>query len=411
MHLALNYQRVDPSKGGAETYLVDLCHRLVRLGHAVDLYAESWREGVLPPEVRCVPVPAPGRTKASRLLAFARNSERLLAGEHYDCTVGFVNTWYHDVLIPQGGVHGGSLEANAKRYPAGWRRSLYVLGKMANPKFWAYRAVERKQYDPERATRVVAVSRMVLGHLQRFHHVPRNRIPVIPNAIDTGRLLVEHPGAVRCALRNKLGLAPGDLVGLFVGHNYWLKGLKPLLHALAARARRRPAARPIKLLVCGGGSVAPFRRMADRLGLGEGVHLLGFTPDVRACYWASDFFVSPTYYDPCSLVVFEALACGLPVITTACNGAGELMTDGREGYVVTEPDALGELAAALDHMADDAERAVMSGHAARIGREQSLDVHVGRLVKVFEEVAASKSRRGPHLGRAGSNAAGVRARS
>ncbi len=138
--------------------------------------------------------------------------------------------------------------------------------------------------------------------------------------------------------------------------------------------------------------------MANRLGLSERVRLLGFYPDVRACYWASDFFVSPTYYDPCSLVVFEALACGLPVITTACNGAGELIADGREGYVITAPDALGELTSALDHMADDTERASMSAHALRLGREQSMDRHVARLVKVFEEAAASKTRRGPHFG-------------
>jgi UDP-glucose:(heptosyl)LPS alpha-1,3-glucosyltransferase len=405
MRLALNYRQIDPTKGGAETYLVDLCHRLVRAGHAVDLYAESWREGVLPAEVRCIVVPAPGRTRLARVLAFGRNSEEALSEAFYDCTVGFINTWHHDVLIPQGGVHGGSLEANAKRFPAGARRSLYTLGKLANPKFWAYRAIERKQYDPARSTRVVAVSRMVKEHLQRFHNVAESRIHVVPNAIDADRLQVAHAGALRCAFRNKLGLAPDDLVGLFVGHNFWLKGLKPLLLALAARRERNSETRPIKLVVCGGGSFGPFRRMVQRLGLGEDVHPLGFFPDIRACYRSCDFFVSPTYYDPCSLVVFEALACGLPVITTACNGAGELMTDGREGYVVTAPDAIGELIAALEHMAVDAERLRMSACAVQLGREQSLDRHVARLVKVFEEVAASKSRRGPHGLRSASESA------
>ena len=161
--------------------------------------------------------------------------------------------------------------------------------------------------------------------------------------------------------------------------------------------RRDPSARPIHLLVVGCASTAPFRRLAARLGLAEVVHFVGFVPDIRACYWSSDFFVLPTYYDPCSLVVLEALACGLPVITTACNGAGELMTDGREGTILTAPDALGELAGALDRMADDPTRRAMSAHASRLGRGQSLDVHVARLVKVFEEAAAAKSRRGPHV--------------
>jgi UDP-glucose:(heptosyl)LPS alpha-1,3-glucosyltransferase len=391
MRLALNYQHVDPSKGGAETYVVDLCHRLITLGHAVDLYAESWREGVLPPEMRCIAVPATGKTRVGRLLSFGRNSEAALRAADHDCTVGFINTWYHDVIIPQGGVQGGSLEANSRRFSAGWRRSLYLLGKQANPKFWACRAIERKQYQHDRPMRVVAVSQMVKGHIQRFHHVPTHRTHVIPNAIDAERLRVDSPGAARCAFRNRFDLRPDDVVGLFVGHNFWLKGLAPLLRALAER-QARPDARPVTLIVCGGGSLGPFRRLARRLGVEERVLFLGFYPDVRSCFHASDFFVSPTYYDPCSLVVFEALACGLPVITTTCNGAGELIEEGREGFVITAPDATGELISAIDRMAVEDTRAAMAEQAKKLGHEQSFDQHVSRLVKVFEEAAASKAR-------------------
>jgi UDP-glucose:(heptosyl)LPS alpha-1,3-glucosyltransferase len=398
MRLALNFRQVDPSRGGAETYIVDLCRRLTHAGHAVDLYAESWLEGSLPDAVRPFAIPAPGRSKTERILAFARNSEAALAQASYDCTVGFINTWAHDVIIPQGGVHGGSLEANARRFAPGLPRALYTLGKMANPSFRVYRSIERRQYEHGRSIRVIAVSRMVMGHLEKNHHVPKHRIHVIPNAIDAQRLQVAQPGAVRCAFRNKVGLTPGDLAGLFVGHNYRLKGLRPLLVALGAW-KKQPGARPIKLIVCGGGTQGPFRRLAARLGIDRDIHWLGFYPDVRACYWSCDFFASPTYYDPCSLVVLEALACGLPVITTACNGAGELMTDGREGFVVTAPDAIGELTAALKQLTDDSRRATMSSHARELGREQSMDRHVSRLIKVFEEVAASKSRRGPHFAR------------
>ncbi len=115
------------------------------------------------------------------------------------------------------------------------------------------------------------------------------------------------------------------------------------MEALGARQSRNRTARPIHLLVCGSGEPGPFRRLANRLGLKDTVHFLGFYPEVETCYWSSDFFVQPTYYDPCSLVVLEALACGLPVITTAQNGASELLTDGVDGYVLTAPDAQEEL--------------------------------------------------------------------
>ncbi len=151
------------------------------------------------------------------------------------------------------------------------------------------------------------------------------------------------------------------------------------------------------MLVSGSGKAAPALRMVRRLGLEGTVHLAGFVPDIRACYWSSDFFVSPTYYDPCSLAVLEALACGLPAITTACNGAGELMTDGREGFVIPAPDAFDELAGALGAMTDDGARRRMAEHAARLGRSHKFDQHVTKLVRVFEEVAATRTRRGPHV--------------
>ncbi len=395
MHLALNFQRVDPARGGAETYVADLCRYLVEAGHRVDLYAESWADGYLPAEVNVVKVAAPGRNKLERIKSFGRASEAILSQANHDCSIGFINTWAHDVIIPQGGVHLASLTANAARF-ATPLRELYLVAKTTNPKHWFHESIERKQYEPDRRARVVAVSEMVKRHVEQIHHVPPPQIRVVPNAIDPGRLVVAQPGAVRCAFRNRCGLEPGDLVGLFAGHNLALKGLKPLLEALGARRRRDRGGRPIHLLVCGSAKTAAYRRLAKRLGLDDTVHFLGFQPDVAACYWSSDFFVQPTYYDPCSLVVLEALVCGLPVITTAQNGASELMTDGREGYVLTSANAQGELIAALDHLSDDRARRAMSEHASQLGRLQTFETHVARLTAIFEEVAASKSRSVPH---------------
>ena len=144
------------------------------------------------------------------------------------------------MIIPQGGVHAGSLEANSRHFTGPLLRRLYVLGKMLNPRYSVYRAIERRQCAPDRQARVIAVSNLVRRHLQQFHHVPRKRIHVIPNAIDPERVKVSQPGAVRCGFRNLLGLEPADLVGLFVGHNFALKGLRPLLRALGARTAPVP---------------------------------------------------------------------------------------------------------------------------------------------------------------------------
>ncbi len=404
MKIAINFQHIDPARGGAETYVADLCRGLVARGCRVEVYAESCAEGALPAGARHVQVESKGATRGGRIMSFARRSAAVLEGAEHDCVVGLINTWRQDVLIPQGGVRAASLEANARRFATPAGRALYRLGKRIQPKFGLYRAIEERQYDLARETTYVAVSAMVKRDIERFHNVPGRRIQVVPNAIDAGRLAVPQPAATRCALRNRLGLEPSDLAALFVGHNFALKGLSPLLRALALRRERNPGSRPIRLLVCGGGKSGPFRSLAARLGLGDSIRWVGFLPEIREAYWASDFFVSPTYYDPCSLVVFEALACGLPVVTTACNGAGELITQGREGFVATSPDALVELSQAFEHLADDGARALMSRHATELGRAQSFDRHVDRMLRVFEDAAAQRARgprpaaSQPHLG-------------
>ena len=405
MHLALTLQHVDPARGGAETYVADLCRRLVAAGCRVDLHAETWRAEALTSQVNVIPVETFGRTRLERLWSFARESEASLAQCAHDCSVGFINTYAHDVIIPQGGVQAASLLANARRRKRPGARLAYVLAKSANPKLWVQRAIERRQYDPERGARVVAVSRMVKRDLETFHHVPPHRIHVVYNAIDPARLAVAHPGASRAAARNRLGFAPADLVALFPGHNHALKGLGPLIEALAERGRLAPSCRPIHVIATGDGRGA-FRRLAARRGVAGFVHFLGFEDDVRGCYQAADFFAQPTYYDPCSLVVLEALASGLPVITTMQNGASELLTDGREGRILTSPDAQGELARALDLMTVDAERLAMAAHARALGARHTLDDHVARLLEVFEEAAVTRRRKsGPRRGHEASSSA------
>lgn len=392
MRLALCYQHVDPKRGGAETYVADLCRRLAARGCSVTLFAESCARDQIGPGTQWRSVPPRGRTSLGRIWHFAEACESLLAADRaqFDCTIGFINTWGQDVLIPQGGVRAASLRANAARFRSAAASTGYRLLKQINFKWWVYQAIESRQYDPARRTRVVAVSQMVKAHLERDWRVPAERIDVIPNAIDAARLAVSNPGTTRAEYRAAVGLGANDLVALFTGHNFRLKGLGPLLDALAARGS---GARPVHLLVCGGGRAAPFRQQARRLGIERFVHFAGYADDVRPCFHASDFFVLPTYYDPCSLVVFEALACGLPVITTRRNGAGELIREGVEGFVIGAPDDTASLTGAIDRLADDDFRAAAACDARTLGNEQSFDRHVDRLLAVCERVAEERRRR------------------
>ncbi|MGL4553886.1 MAG: glycosyltransferase, partial [Gemmataceae bacterium] len=198
-------------------------------------------------------------------------------------------------------------------------------------------------------------------------------------AIDPARVA----GGDREAWRSVNGYAPGDVVALFAATNGPLKGLGPLLHALA----RLPDAVPLKVAAVAVRDAGPFVRLARRLGVAGRVRFYPHTAAMGAWYRAADLLVHPTFYDPCSLVVLEALACGLPVITSRFNGAAERFHSADEGVVLDDPHDDAALAAALTRLADPACRARMAGHAPAVAGRWTYEDHYRALLSVFDEAA------------------------
>src|SRR5207247_38210 len=134
----------------------------------------------------------------------------------------------------------------------------------------------------------------------------------------------------------------------------------PLLHATRLVDRER-----FRLLVVGSPRLAGYRRLARRLGIEKQVRFLGPRKDVHHCFFAADFLVHPTFYDPCSLVVLEALACGLPVVTSRYNGASELLSPRRDGYVISDPHDHAELAWSMEQVLEPSRRLAFAQAARR----------------------------------------------
>src|SRR5262245_27207140 len=168
--------------------------------------------------------------------------------------------------------------------------------------------------------------------------------------------------------------------------NYRLKGLEPLLHSV----KLLPAEARFRLLVAGSPQSRRFEALARKLGVADRVRFIGYCPDMRNAYFAADFFVHPTFYDPCSHVVPEAMACGLPVITTRYNGASELMHPPREGLLIDDPHDHAKLAGCLVQMLDPARRAGCSQAARRTAQQWTFEHHYRQMLAVFTEAAARK---------------------
>jgi UDP-glucose:(heptosyl)LPS alpha-1,3-glucosyltransferase len=390
MKIAFCYESVLPARGGCETYIADLARRLAADRHELHLYACRWDEAALPPGTHYHRLPRPRGPRFLRPWLFGSACARALRGAPDAVSVGFDKTWGQDVLYPLGGLHAASAEHNLRKHPTPLRRSLAAVAKGADLAHWSYARLERRQYlGPDRPL-VVANSRMVQGHFAHYYGIPPGAVRVVPNAIDPGRFREDSRPARRAALRQRCGIEPDETVAAFIAMNYRLKGLEPLLFAL----RLLPAGARFRLLVAGSPRTARYQRLARRLGVAGRVCFLGYVADTRNCYFAADFLVHPTFYDPCSLVVLEALACGLPVITSRFNGAGEFLSPPAEGFVVDDPHDHAELARCLALLLDPARRDACGEAARARARRWTFEDHYREMLDVFAEAGRRKRRPG-----------------
>jgi UDP-glucose:(heptosyl)LPS alpha-1,3-glucosyltransferase len=385
MDIALCYESVLPARGGAETYIGDLARRLSRDGHAVHLYACRWDAASLPAATHFHRLDVSPGMRFLRPWRFGEACERMLSSRH-DVSIGFDKTWGQDILYPQGGLHAASAAHNLLKFPGIFSRSLAAFGKWLDPAAWSFSRLERKQYlGPSRPV-VIVNSTMVRRHFEQFYGVPQESLRVVRSAIDPLRFVADDRLKRRHEERVRWGVSPEETVGLFVAMNYRLKGLAPLLNAYALT----PRALPNRLIVVGHPKFGRYERQAQRLGIADRVRFLGHRSDPRDCYFAADYLVHPTFYDPCSLVALEALACGLPVITTRYNGASELLSPPTNGIVIDDPHDAPTLAAAITRMFDRVYLREASSAARTTGNSWTFEHHYQSLLDVFNEVRRMK---------------------
>lgn len=390
MKIAFCYENVLPARGGCGTYICDLARRLVADNHEVHLYASHWDAAALPEATQFHRLPAPRGPRFVRPWLFSSACLRALEADANHVSVGFDKTWGQDILYPQGGLHAASTEHNFRKHGNRVVRGFARTVKWLDLAHWSYAHLERRQYCRPPRPLIVVNSHMVAQHFQHFYGIPPDELHVIYSAIDPDRFVEHDRPRRRLEFRQQHGLAPEDTVALFVAMNYRLKGIEPLLHAVRRLPDDQARRRGFKLVVVGSPETRPYLNMARRLGIEERVKFLGYCADTRSAYFAADFLVHPTFYDPCSLVVLEALACGLPIITSRCNGASELLTPPREGYVLADPHDDERLAWYLLQFFDPSRRSACAQAARRAAAQWTFEHHYRQLLQVFAEAAARK---------------------
>jgi UDP-glucose:(heptosyl)LPS alpha-1,3-glucosyltransferase len=285
--------------------------------------------------------------------SFARAVRRLLATRRFDLVQSHERIPGCDIYRAGDGVHREWLAQRARTL-SWWRRWLQGL----NPYHRYVLRAERQLFTSSQLRAVICNSEMVRAEIKRYFGVADEKLHVIYNGIDLtsySPVVAQH----RAEIRAHYGIPDDATLFLFVGSGFERKGMAALLAAL-----RTVEGDPYLLVVGRDKKLGKYKHRARMHGLAERVIFAGHQPDVKPYYGAADALVLPTLYDPFPNVALEALACGLPVITSTKSGAAELIESIRAGYVCDALDAAA-LAAALRQLMQPARRKALSDAARR----------------------------------------------
>ncbi len=377
MQIAMLRQRVG-GPGGAETTVQHLARGLAAAGHQVTVYGSEAAEtarAALGPEVGYVPVPVwPGKT--GRLLSYALGARRLLKRAGSQVVFSLERTLSPRVYRAGDGCHREWLELRTP-FLSPAARALQGLSLFHR----VLLALEARLFTDPGLRRVIANSQLVQEEIIRHYRLDPQRLAVIYNGLDRRRFRpLEEPQ--RAALRAGLGAPAGPIV-LFAGSGFGRKGLTYLLEAFGGLRHKEAV-----LWVVGKGEPASYQRQARRLGAAARLKFWGPQADLAPFYQAATVLALPTIYDPCSNVVLEALGSGLPVITTAANGAAEFLRPGGRGAVLARADDVPGLTRGLEDYLSRGEAPEVRRAAAAAVAHLSWETTVNQTLAVLEEAAA-----------------------
>jgi UDP-glucose:(heptosyl)LPS alpha-1,3-glucosyltransferase len=358
--------------GGHSRYVAALVER-VATAHEVHVFASTF-DGDLPRGVTAHTVPALRLTALTTILSFPPVAARMVNRERFDLVhaQGFVLPRADIVTVHI--CNGRWLDGRRDQGAASLSWKDHVFASVVVP-------LERRMYRRP-GTTLVAISDALRADLTTLYGV-HNPIAVVHHCVDAAQF---NPGVAarhRAAARAEVQADDREPVFLFVGD----------LRKGAIQAIRALAGVPGRLLLVSRSDPGRFLAIAAEAGIADRVTMLPPTHTIERWYGAADVFVLPTPYDAFGMVVTEAMACGLPVVTTRAAGAAELVVDGQTGYVLDAPVDESRLRERMHALAaDPALRRRVGDAAARAMTEYSWDRVAERTVEIYERALLGRTR-------------------
>ena len=228
----------------------------------------------------------------------------------------------------------------------------------------------------------IVVSQSMKGEFVRHYGDAAESIIVIPNGVDLKMFNPANRPLYRDRVRQKHGISNGDFTLMFAGSYWERKGLRYIIEALSLLPRL-----DVKLLIVGSGDEKFYGEIAELKQVRERIIFVSRSSNLWEYYAASDVFVFPTIYEPFGLVIIEAMASGLPVITSRVAGAADFITDGVDGLLLSDPGDTNNLAAKIKLLFSNVELRKTMGERARETTEKlSWDWVAQKTLEVYNSV-------------------------
>lgn len=318
IRLAIVRQKYRPD-GGAERFISQVLGALDNSGLELNIITRQWSIEL---QLNChVHICNPsGNGRIARKRGFADAAKSYWKQQHFDLVQSHERIAGCDVFRAGDGVHQAWLLQRARIIPTHhrWltqisRYHQYVLSE------------EREMFQSPQLKKIICNSAMVRDDIMHYYGVAENKFTLIYNAIDLNRF-APADSVQRLAARKTLSIPKKACVLIFVGSGFARKGLRQAICAVAETDRY--------LIVVGQDKhQRRYHALAQSLGCLSRVCFVGVRQDVLPCYHASDALILPTLYDPFPNVILEAMACGLPVITSQRCGGVEFIKQGCEGFI------------------------------------------------------------------------------
>jgi len=379
MKIALIRKDFLPSRGGGERYAVNLTEGLANLHHDVHVFAHTW-EDPKHPEITFHKVETVTTYSPVKNLLFAYNCRRLLTKESFDIIYSLSQTYYQDAYRMGDGIHRHWLRIQNPKPAVRFFKLLTLRQQVI---LW----LETKTFDPGNTSMIICNSHLGRRHASMYFNVPEERMCVIYNGVDHKTF---HPGIrdeYNAKIRRELQIPSEAFTILFIARNFRRKGLDHLIRALPMVKNGKQC---VRVLIAGRGDHTPYRRLASQIGCGDQLIFVGESESISRWYGVGDILVHPALYDPFSNVCLEALACGIPVITTRENGAAEIIKPEETGMVISDPSNREELASAISRFVPSHIRVTMQTKAAQSVRSFTIEENARQTLEIFSRILSMK---------------------